>query len=365
SRGVGALSFGLYGGALADRFDRRLLMLVTQALLMLLTVGIAALMILDIDSTLGFVLFFTMTFLSSALLAVDIPTRLAIIPDLLPREDLGAGMSLNQLAGQLSMPLALFGIGPIILLFGFGGAYLVSSLGHLVIIICVTLMHYRATTQSAETSRYTLRRSFADIVVGLRYARKDPVIFWVVILLVILMSLAFPTTANLGPTWITTVVGVKVENAGYVMMLWGLGATGAGIALTWFSSFERRGLLIGGGALLFATSFLIFSIHPSLLNVAIGNVGIGAGMTITSVSSSILIQYLVSDEVRGRIMSIFQLNMGFAQIMTMPVALLAQWLTLEVVFPSLAILALLLVCLVLVMQPQILRATTTLKDGSS
>ena len=43
-------------------------------------------------------------------------------------------------------------------------------------------------------------------------------------------------------------------------------------------------------------------------------------------------QQLVPNEVRGRIMSIFQLNMGVAQLMTMPIALLGQWLTLQVLF---------------------------------
>ena len=54
-------------------------------------------------------------------------------------------------------------------------------------------------------------------------------------------------------------------------------------------------------------------------------------------------------------MSLFQLNMGFAQLMTMPVAMLAQWLTLSVLFPVLAGVTLIVVLLVIVTQRQIIR----------
>jgi predicted MFS family arabinose efflux permease len=358
SRGVGALSLGLYGGALADRFDRRKLLLVSQALLLLTSLAIAALMILDVTTTMGFVLFFTVTFFSAAFQAIDSPTRLAIIPDILGYEHTAAGMSLNQLAGQLSMPLALFSIGPIIAAFGFGGAYLVSATGHIVIIVCVALMTYSMSASQRErvTGSYSFRQSIRDVVIGLQYARSQPVVLWVIVLLVLMMGLSFPATANLGPTWVTTVVGVSVVNTGYVMMNWGIGAVIGAIAMTWFSRIERRGMLVGGGTLLFSVSFLILASSPSVINAVIANLGLGASMAITMVSSTILIQHIVPNEVRGRIMSIFQLNMGFAQLMTLPVAMLAQWLTLEVVFPLLAGVTLVVVLLILVTQPQIARA---------
>ena len=107
---------------------------------------------------------------------------------------------------------------------------------------------------------------------------------------------------------------------------------------------------------LFCVSFVIFVSDRTVVNVVLGNLGLGAGMTITSVSSTILIQQVVPNEVRGRIMSLFQLNMGFAQLMTMPVAMLAQWLTLSVLFPALAVVTLIVVLVVLVTQRQIVQA---------
>ena len=79
-------------------------------------------------------------------------------------------------------------------------------------------------------------------------------------------------------------------------------------------------------------------------------------MTTLMVSSTILIQHIVPNEIRGRIMSLFQLNMAFAQLMTMPVALLGQWFTLAVVFPILSYATFAIVVVVLLTQPQIIRA---------
>ena len=358
SRGIGALTFGLYGGALADRMDRRKLLLVTQVLLLLTTLAIAVLIFFSDGSATGFVLFFAMTFLASGLQSVDAPTRLALVPDILGPRLTPAGMSLNQAAGQLSMPVALFASGLIIDALGFGGAYLLSSVGHVIVIIAIARMSYRSNFDDRVDHRgaYGFRQSIRDVRYGLSYARSHPVILWIIILLATMMGFGFPATANLGPTWITTVVGVEIKYVGFVAMTWGIGAFLAAAVLARFSSFERRGALIAFGTTLFSLSFVVFVIDHSVVNAVIGNFGLGAGMTIAMLSSTILIQHIVPNDVRGRLMSILQLNMGFAQLMTLPVAALGQWLSLQVLFPGMAVTALAIIVLILVTHPQIVRA---------
>ncbi len=358
SRGVGALSFGLYGGALADRFDRRKLLLVTQVLLLLTTVAISALIFSNDGSGLGFVLFFSITFLASGLQSIDAPTRLALVPEILGPKLTAAGMSLNQAAGQLSMPVALFASGLIIDSLGFGGAYLLSSVGHVIVIIVIVLMSHRTSSEGRDTRRgaYGFSQAIRDVGYGLSYARNHPVILWIIILLAAMMGFGFPATANLGPTWITTVVGVEIKYVGFVAMSWGIGAFLAAVLLARFSSFERRGAPIALGTMLFSLSFVVFVIGHSVANAVIGNFGLGAGMTTAMLSSTILIQHIVPNEMRGRIMSIFQLNMGFAQLMTLPVAALAQWLTLQLLFPIMALTVLVVVVVILATHPQIMQA---------
>ena len=356
-RGLGALTFGLYGGALADRFDRRKLLLVTQGLLVICTVGIAALMASGAGSTSAFIVFFALALLTAGLQSIDMPTRLALVPDVLGSALAPRGISLNQVAGQLAMPIAMFGTGFLIYALDFGGAYLVSVLGHLAMIGFLMAMHYEAPRRAQEQpNRYGFAQGIRDVRFGLAYAREHTVVLWVIILMVAMMGLVFPATANLGPTWVTKIVGVPVRDVGFVMVTWGIGSLLGAILMTRFSSIEHRGLLIAGGAVLFCISFVVFVSDNNVTNAVLGNFGLGAGMTITMVSSTILMQQLVPNEVRGRIMSIFQLNMGVAQLMTMPIALLGQWLTLQVLFPLLAGLALAAVLAILMTKRQILRA---------
>ena len=128
-RGLGAFCFGLYGGALADRFNRKHLLIFILVLQMIGTLLIAALMMAGDGGALSFVLFFVMTFLTSGLQSIDAPTRLALLPDVVGPALTPAGMSLNQVAGQVAMPLAMMMTGFLIHQFDFGGAYLISALG--------------------------------------------------------------------------------------------------------------------------------------------------------------------------------------------------------------------------------------------
>ena len=357
SRGLGSLTFGLYGGALADRYDRRKLLILIQSLQVLGTMGIAAMMSLSDGGMAGFILFFGLTFITAGLQAIDGPTRLAIVPDILGPTLTPGGISLNQVAGQIAMPIAMMFTGLIIDAFGYSGAYLFSVCGHIIAIICMAMMSYRATpvADSSADKRYGFSEVARDVAVGLRYARNHPVILWVILLLVMMMSLGYPATASLGPTWVTTVVGVAIPNMGFIVMFWGFGSFLGAVAMTQLASYPNRGALMAFGAILFSLSFVVFVFDQTVMNAIIGNIGLGAGMTITMVSATILIQQLAPNDIRGRLMSIFQLNMAFAQLMTMPVAILAQWLTLPVLFPILSLATLGIVLIILLAQQQLWR----------
>lgn len=357
SRGLGALTFSMYGGALADRFNRRKLLLAIQSIQVVCTLCIAALMYFATDQPLGYVAFFTLTFLASGLQSIDGPTRLAILPDVLGSKDTPAGMSLNQIAAQVAMPIAMAATGILITGFGYSGAYLISVVGILMSMAFIFLMGYvpDASQQLLQGKRYGASEAISDIVAGLRWVAGHHVIAWLIILVVLMMSFGYPAIASFGPTWVTTVIEVPIAKMGFVVMFWGIGSLAGAIAMAKLSSFEQRGRLIAFGTLLFSISFLVFVSGHSVWNAIVGNIGLGAGMTITMVSSTILIQHLTPNNMRGRVMSLFQLNMAFAQLMTMPVAILAQVFSLQTLFPVLAWITLTMVILVLVLKKQVVR----------
>ena len=190
----------------------------------------------------------------------------------------------------------------------------------------------------------------------MRYTRGQPTVFWIIILMVAMMGFGFPATANLGPTWVTTVVDVPIRYMGLIAVTWGVGAFVAAALLARFATFERKGALVAVGATTFAGGFVLFVILHTIPNAIAGNLALGVGMSTAMVSSATLIQHIVANEMRGRVMSLFQLNMGFAQLMTMPIAALGQLVTLEVLFPILSLFVLAMVLLILFTHPEIWRA---------
>jgi MFS family permease len=361
-RGLGAFTFGLYGGALADRFDRRRLLMCTQSAGIVLNLCVASVMWLSDGGPWALTLFFGLTLLAAGTFAIDMPTRQAMVPEILGPRLLPAGISLNTAGAQLAMPVSLFASGLLIDALGFAGTFALSGLGLACEVVMLSLMRFRPEPRAAQSGRYGFRKTFVDVREGIRYTRANPTVKWVILLMVAMMALGFPAVANLGPTWITTAVGVSFRHFGFVAVTWGIGAFLGSMVMTRFSGFERKGLLLSMGAVAFAAGFLVFAI-PTVPTAVAGNLVLGAGMATAQISATTLIQLIVPNEVRGRVMSLFQLNMAVAQLLTLPLALIAQATSLEMLFPSLAVADMLLVLAIAISQRRRLgaagRATRT------
>jgi MFS family permease len=359
TRGVGALLFGLYGGALADRFDRRKLLVATQGTAFVLTLAVALVMLFGDGEPLRLVLFFSLTLIASAMWAVDVPTRQAMVPDLLGQRLTPAGISLNSAGMQVAMPVAIFASGFLVDSLGFAGAYALSAAGHVCAVAALLMMHYQPEMAArTRAGAYGFGQTIRDIGDGLRYTRREPTILGIVVLMVVMMGLGFPAVSNLGPTWVTTVVGVSVRNFGFVAIFWGLGAFLTSLALTRYSTFERKGRLLALATIGFGISFVVFS-TGTLPGAVLGNLGLGSTMAMAQVCSTSLVQHIVPNEFRGRVMSILWLNMGLAQMVTLPVAAVAQASSLELMFPLMAFTLLGSVTLIVLGQRRIWRAAVT------
>lgn len=362
-RGLGALTFGLYGGALADRFDRRRLLMVTQTVGIVLNLSVAAVMWWSDGDPWGLVAFFVLTFLASGTFAIDLPTRQAMVPEILGPRLLPAGISLNTAAGQIAMPVSLFASGMLIEALGFAGAYALSGAALAFEVLMLALMRFEPEARAVREGAYGVRAMLDDVREGVRYTRGNPTVLWIIVLMVGMMSLGFPAVANLGPTWITTVVGVSVRNFGIIAVTWGLGAFVTSLAMARFSDYPRKGLLLSLGAVAFAAGFAIFA-FPSIPTAVTGNLILGVGMTMSQVSATTLVQLIVPNEVRGRVMSLLQLNMGFAQLITFPLAAIGQAISLEVLFPILAASVSFLVLAIVSRQRKLLAGASMGREGS-
>src|SRR4029077_11805199 len=166
-RAIPAIGFGLISGTFRDRYDRRRLMLWTQALLGLLALGLG---VLDHSGNVQPWQIYTFTFVSSAVGSFDGPARQALFPSLVPRAVLPNAVALNSLlwkgAALLGPTLGGIAIGAM----GTAGAFYANAASFLVVVIALLLM--RASSPPAEKRRHF----FSETQEGFSYIVSRPII---------------------------------------------------------------------------------------------------------------------------------------------------------------------------------------------
>ncbi|MFN8556492.1 MAG: MFS transporter [Dehalococcoidia bacterium] len=351
ARGVAMLTVGLVGGALADRIDRRRLLIGAHVLGTASGVGIAVLMLAGLGGLGGIALLFVLVFLTGGAIAIDQPARQALVPQLVPRDQLGNAIALDSLAMQMAFPVALPVTGLLIARFGSGGAYLVAIAVHVAIL--VTALRMRSPGIVARVGGASLLSNIRD---GVGYARRAPVVLWLLLLLFAVMAIGFPPVANLGPVWVTQVLGLSPGRFGFFAATWGIGGIAAAVALTNMRPFARQGWLVVIGAVGFCLFVVAWGYSRSVPLSAFINFSLGAFFTLTFANIRALIQRTTPHEVQGRVMSLFALHQAVSQVMTAPIGALAQALTQETLFPLLGWLSLALIGLIVAVRPEIRRA---------
>ncbi|MCK9519017.1 MAG: MFS transporter, partial [Dehalococcoidia bacterium] len=236
SRGVAMLVFSLLGGAIADRFERRRVLLWCEVAALLLNGGVALLMLTNPfgDATIAALIVFT--FFAAGNMAIDMPARNAAIPAVVGMDHIGSAISLNMVAMQATFPLMVPVTGLVNDLFAPGHVYSASLLAWAAIIPLIAALRFRDTGRGDRTAG-VLR----NIGQGLGYTRRDATIFAVISLLILLQVVGMPGVATLGPVWMTDVLGLSKREFGLIGMTWGLGTMIGSVFFAWRSALSPRG----------------------------------------------------------------------------------------------------------------------------
>lgn len=298
--------------------------------------------------------FFLLVLGSSALWAIDGPTRQAMVPDIVGDRSAVRGLSVNAAGAWALTPVTIIAAGFLIDGAGFTGTY--GLLVGLQVLATLTLLPMRYRRREGE-GQATSSAGLRGVIEGIRYTRQHPTLLWIVVLMVLMTALGMPAVSGLGPTWVTTVVGASFSEFGLIGAVWGAAAMFVALGLTRFSALRRLGIVMVLGALLFGTGFVIFSADDSVAFAAGGNAALGGGLVATQVAGTALIANLAPNAVRARIMSLLFLDRALAQLLSLPVAAVGQAAGLTTVFPVLAVLCLGSVAVLVVLRPQIWRAT--------
>jgi hypothetical protein len=304
-------------------------MIATQSTAALFSVAMALLLLtMPVSGLPLFVAFFSLTFGTAALQSVDLPTRQALTPRLVPPAYLPQAIALTAMAMQFSQPVSLFLAGRLIDQFGLGLAYLLSATGSLVVIGAVLLV--RAGGGRADPRRVSVWRNIRD---GVSSVRGNRPVMGVLLVMYVISGLGMAVISVLTPAWFREVLGLSVTGWSTIAVFWGLGALLASVTLASLSGRRFQGLTFFTAATGFGLAMMTFGLVRWLPAVAAVYAVIGAMLVVSQVSATTLIQSLVPNRVMGRTMSLLQLSQACSQISGLALAAVAQVIGLERTVP--------------------------------
>jgi MFS family permease len=304
-------------GVLADRHDKRRIIVVTQFLMMAQAVALG-LLVLSGRVTIGWILVLMLAL--GAAISFDIPARQAFLIEMVrDRGDLPNAIALNSSmfnAARLVGP-AIAGVA--IALFGEGWVILLNGISYLAVLSSLGLMRF-----DQPPARVASGRVLGHLAEGFRYAFGFPPIRLVLTQVAVVSLFAVPFTVLLPLVAGETLHGGP-ETLGFLMSAVGVGALTGALYLAGRSSVRGLGRVIAIAAVLFGAGLLAVSVSR-VLWLSVLSLGLaGAGMMVQMASSNTIIQTIVEDEKRGRVMSIYTMAfIGISPIGSLLAGILAD-----------------------------------------
>ncbi len=305
-----------FGGAIADRADRRRVLIATQ------TASLLAALVLALLTLLGAVAVWHVVCTAVALgivNAVDIPTRQAFVPSLVGEEDLVNAIALNSTMFNGARIVGPAVAGVVLAAVGEGWCFAANAASFLAVIVGLVLISVPAHAPERRTLS-----TMAHIAEGFRYAWSNVPIRVLLLLLGVVSLTGMPYTI-LMPVFADRILHGGARSLGVLMAASGCGALGGALLLASRREIRGLGLWIALAAAGFGASLVLFSLSRTLwLSVGL-LVPAGFAMIVQMASSNTLVQSMVPDKLRGRVMSVYSMMfLGMAPFGSLLAGVLAE-----------------------------------------
>jgi MFS family permease len=314
--GVPTWLFMAYGGVFADRASRRKLLVITQTSMMILAFILAALAFLHVVQPWHIII---LAFLLGVANAFDAPARHAFVPEMVPREALTNAIALNATMFNTATAVGPAAAGIIYALVGPAWCFMINGLSFIAVIAALLKMNLTAWGKSAAASS-----PWQDLKEGFRYVLQHPMIR-TLISLVMVTALFGSSFVVLIPAWAVEALHGDATTNGWLQSARGLGAVLGALLIASLGSFKFKGRLLILGTFAFPALLLGFSLVRWLPLSLIILVAIGGAIVFIFNMANALVQTLVRDELRGRVMGIYSLTFfGFLPIGALWIGQLAE-----------------------------------------
>lgn len=306
------LLFTLAGGVFADLVDRRRLLIFTQIGAGLSALAFAVLISTQVVRPNDFThvwIVFALSFFTGCCMALASPSYQAITIDLVGREDLPNAIALNSTQFQFSRVVGPALAGIALSAFGIAGCFYANALSYVAVVTALALVRFEHHENDVDAVRATkdTRALWNDLIEGFSYVRKRPRVFMLLSISAVTSLFGAPYFAlvpyfarnvfHLGETGLATMMGVA-----------GAGAFLGALFLVLLGNFRYKGWFVLGGAFFFSLALVGFSLSTDYMLSLVFLFFMGFAIVCSVAVINTLLQQLVTDEMRGRVMSMFILS---------------------------------------------------------
>lgn len=290
--------FSLFGGVIADRIERRKIMLFSQYLQMTFALILAALIW---GGNVQVWHIFLLSFLTGSAQSFSGPAYISLLPLLVKREDVPNAIAMNSMQFNLARVIGPILAGAALLAFGPAICFTINGLSFFAVIVALLLIRSPAMTRSDGKAGWV-----ADMKDGFRFVTSRPKLLKLTFLAFAGTFLGMPIITFL-PVVAKSIFGLKANGYAWMMTTYGIGSVTGALLIAATAHAAKKGKLALELQLAFACLLIAFAFSRSLpLSLLIA---FCAGICIVGVIAlySSLVQLTASDEMRGRVMSIFML----------------------------------------------------------
>jgi MFS family permease len=301
TRVVPIIVFSLWAGVVADRHDRRRVMIVTQLTMTAIALALAAVTFTD-RATLW--LIYALNALSAAAGTFDGPSRQALIPRLVPAEDLPGALSLNFSAFQVSTIAGPALAGAVIAAApaderGLALIYVLNALSFLAVVVALALMRTSGAVPAADGAP---AHPVAALFEGLRFVFSTPLIVWTMSL--DFLATFFSGSMSLLPIFAVEVLHVGAGGYGILASAPAVGALAGSLYLSLRPLPDRQGRVFLWAVGAYGAATVVFGLSRVFWLTLLGLAGTGLADAISTVIRQTLRQLATPDSLRGRMTSV-------------------------------------------------------------
>jgi MFS family permease len=324
ARFIPIVLFALVGGLIADTFNRRNVMFLTQTTMLLTALALG---LMTYFKVVGIWSIYLITAINGIAISFDSPARQSLISNLVPREDLQSAFGLQSIAANTGAIIGPALSGLVIASLGQQWTYWINAISFLAVLVALVMMG-RVEKAEREPEIRQLpsafkKLDFSGIPVGIRFILGQPIILSSMIM--DFFASFFSSAESLLPFVATDILHVGVIGYGWLSAAQSVGSVTVALILAQTTHLKKQGKLLLGGVTAFGLATIVFGVSRSFALTFAALVLVGAGDAVSTVLRNTIRQLQTPDELRGRMISINQIFFaGGPRLGEMEAGLVAQ-----------------------------------------